>query len=294
MLSELASSLNHYFLKPSYNKKNLKGKKNTNENNIKNKITQKKEAQKNILIPTYLLGPNFTFKPNELLSPSSPSFNSINNIKKNPRPKSATKLKANIDIKKKFNFDEDEYNLSANMIKFQNLLNIINTDGFQKYQDEINEKKIIIAKLENSISTLKKKISLKKNNTYNKFHKETKNKIKFENMLSIGNRYKNIGKSAQSFKNEINNIRNKISFLNEKTLEMKNIYFMHQNQIDDINNEIKKGNKAISDKQKQIENILAAIQLLKKHIISTKQKIGNIKNIKYNYLNGLNYIENII
>ena len=180
------------------------------------------------------------------------------------------------------------------MIKFQNLLNIINTDGFQKYQDEINEKKIIIAKLENSISTLKKKISLKKNNTYNKFHKETKNKIKFENMLSIGNRYKNIGKSAQSFKNEINNIRNKISFLNEKTLEMKNIYFMHQNQIDDINNEIKKGNKAISDKQKQIENILAAIQLLKKHIISTKQKIGNIKNIKYNYLNGLNYIENII
>ena len=294
MLSELASSLNHYFLKPSYNKKNLKGKKNTNENNIKNKITQKKEAQKNIIIPTYLLGPNFTFKPNELLSPSSPSFNNINNIKKNQRPKSATKLKVNIDIKKKFNFDEDEYNLSANMIKFQNLLNIINTDGFQKYQDEINEKKIIIAKLENSISTLKKKISLKKNNTYNNFHKETKNKIKFENMLSIGSRYKNIGKSAQSFKNEINNTRNKISFLNEKTLEMKNIYFMHQNQIDDINNEIKKGNKAISDKQKQIENIIAAIQLLKKHIISTKQKIGNIKNIKYNYLNGLNYIENII
>ena len=180
------------------------------------------------------------------------------------------------------------------MVKFENLLNIINTNGFQKYQDEISEKKILIAKLENSISLLKKKISLKKNNIYNKFHKETKNKIKYENMLSVGNRYKNIGKSAKSFKNDIDLIKNKISFLNEKTLEMKNIYFITQNQIDDINNEIKKGNKAISDKQKQIENILAAIQLLKNHIISVKQKIGNIKNIKCNYINGLNYIENII
>ena len=67
-----------------------------------------------------------------------------------------------------------------------------------------------------------------------------------------------------------------------------------QNEIEEINNEIKKGNKMISDRQKQIENILAATQLLKKHIASVKQKIGRIKNVKYNYINEINYIGNNI
>jgi chromosome segregation ATPase len=89
-------------------------------------------------------------------------------------------------------------------------------------------------------------------------------------------------------------MRNKIAFLNEETLQIKNITFQEQNDIDAINDEIKKGNKAISDRQKQIENILAAIQLLKKHIISVNQKIGRIKNVKYNYFDKLNNIENNI
>jgi septal ring factor EnvC (AmiA/AmiB activator) len=67
--------------------------------------------------------------------------------------------------------------------------------------------------------------------------------------------------------------------------------FQEQNNINEINDEIKKGNKAISDRQKQFENILAAIQLLKKHIISVNQKIGRIKNVKYNYIDKLNNIE---
>ena len=83
-------------------------------------------------------------------------------------------------------------------------------------------------------------------------------------------------------------------FLNEDTMGKKNIYLKEQNEIDELNDEIKKGNKAVSDRKKQIENILAATQLLKKHIISVKQKIGTIKNIKYNYIDKLNYIGNNI
>ena len=89
-------------------------------------------------------------------------------------------------------------------------------------------------------------------------------------------------------------IKNKIAFLNDETLQIKNMTFQEQNDIDEINDEIKKGNKAISDRQKQIENISAAIQLLKKHIISVNQKIGRIKNVKYNYFDKLNNIENNI
>ena len=89
-------------------------------------------------------------------------------------------------------------------------------------------------------------------------------------------------------------MRNKIAFLNDQTMGMKNVYLKEQNEIDEINGEIKKGNKMVSDRQKQIENILAATQLLKKHIVSVKQKIGRIKNVKYNYINEINYIGNNI
>ena len=140
-------------------------------------------------------------------------------------------------------------------------------------------------------SVLFKRIYLK----YNQQNQQSKEKEnQYEKMLSVGSRFKNVGKSAYSFKNEINIMRNKIAFLNEETLQIKNITFQEQNNIDAINDEIKKGNKAISDRQKQIENILAAIQLLKKHIISVNQKIGGIKNIKYNYIDKLNIIENNI
>ena len=61
-----------------------------------------------------------------------------------------------------------------------------------------------------------------------------------------------------------------------------------------MNEEIRKGNKAISDKQKEIENILPALQLLKNHITSVKQKIVKFNNIKNNYIEELNYIESNI
>lgn len=328
MLSEINSSLNQYYLKsPSYfrNKKiNLQKDNNSaqinnqyysySKNLISNGINSNKNrgkktsSAKHMQIGNNALGKNFTFKSDNIYTPK-PQNQKMNTIKKakfNSRPKSATKNKVNINYnllnsnnKKSFPnnmniIEDDDYDINANMEKFQNLLNIIEKKGFQKYQDEINEKKIIISQLENSISILKNKISLSKNNIYNRCHKETKDKIKYEKMLSVGYRFKNVGKSVNNFKNEINMMKNKIAFLNDETLQIKNMTFQEQNDIDEINDEIKKGNKAISDREKQIENIQAAIQLLKKHIISVNQKIGSIKNIKYNYIDKLNYIENNI
>lgn len=320
MLSEITSSLNQYYLKsPSFyrNKKiNLSKENKTaqikNNNNYSNSesILQKginnnrnikiSSANRN-QIQNNALGNDFTFKSGDIFNQ-----NSINkNNKSNFRPKSATKSKVKINynlinsnnkktLENNYNMIDDDYDINSNMEKFQNLLNIIEKKGFQKYQDEINEKKILISKLENSIAILKNKIALSKNNIYNRCHKETKDKIKYEKMLSVGYRFKNVGKSADSYKNEIDMIKNKIAFLNDETLQIKNMTFQEQNDIDEINDEIKKGNKAISDRQKQIENISAAIQLLKKHIISVNQKIGRIKNVKYNYFDKLNNIENNI
>ena len=223
------------------------------------------------------------------------SFDINNNYKVNTSKirRNNNKL-MNIQNNDNINYDFDDYDINYNMNNFQNIIGAINRNGFQRYQDEINDKKILVAQLENSIAVLKNKICLCKSNLYDGLHKESKNKIKYENMLSVSNRYKNIGKTADSYKNEINNFQNKIADLNNETLKLKTLGFNIQNDIDLMNEEIRKGNKAISDKQKEIENILPALQLLKNHITSVKQKIFKYNNAKQNYLGELTYIENSI
>ena len=301
-----------------YNSENIKPNDNINNLNNQNFKNQKIVSAKNRIQAKNAIGSNFTFKSGDIFTPSSQN-NKINlnniykadnyltnkNISPNSRPKSAIKGRVNINYNldinnnkksliKNFKALDDDYDINSNMNKFENLINIIDKNGFQRYQDEINEKKLLISHLKNSIAILKNKISLCRNNIYNGFHRETKKKIRNEKMLSVGNRYKNVGKTAYSYKNEIDMMKNKIAVLNDETMGMKNIYLREQNEIEEINNEIKKGNKIISDRQKQIENILAATQLLKKHIVSVKQKIGRIKNVKYNYINEINYIGNNI
>ena len=219
------------------------------------------------------------------------NFNNNNtNVKKNNRlKKNKSPLIENIKTNNN-DYIEDEYDFNNNMNQFENIVNVINLNGFHKLKDEINDKKIIIAQLENSIAVLKNKICICKSNLYGGLHRETKNKIKYENMLCVSNRFKNIGKTADNYKNDINNFRNKIDALNDETFQLKNYALNEQNYIDIMKEEIKKGNKGISDKKKEIENILPALQLLKNHIASVKQKIKQFNNIKRNYIEELSYI----
>ena len=113
-------------------------------------------------------------------------------------------------------------------------------------------------------------------------------------MLCVSNRYRNIGQTTDNYKNEINILQNKIEDVNNETMQIKSLSLNEQTYIDFMNEEIRKGNKAISDKQKEIENILPALQLLKNHIVSVKQKIVKFNNIKSNYIEELNNIESNI
>ena len=193
------------------------------------------------------------------------SFSFANNYKRNNNvvskinksPISRNELSANMTN------NYEEYDLNYNMNNFDNMISTINRNGFQRYQDEINDKKIIVSQLD-------------------------------ENMLSVSNRYKNIGKTADNYKDDINNFQNKIAIINNETLKLKTIGFDIQNEINSMNEEIRKGNKAISDKQKEIENLLPALQLLRNHITSVKQKLFRYNNVKQNYLDELSYIGNSI
>ena len=271
-----------------YNQPNLSNEfiiNNRNEN-IKQRAKSAAKARKNSKNVKYLNNnPNFTFN-NE----NGYSIKKNNRLKKNKSP-----LKLLKDLKiNNINYIGHDYDFNSNMNKFENIVNVINLNGFHKLKDEINDKKIIIAQLENSIALLKNKICICKNNLYDGLYRETKNKIKYENMLCVSNRFKNIGKTADNYKNDINNFRYKIDALNDETFKLKNYVLKEQNYIEIMKDEIKKGNKGISDKKKEIENILPALQLLKNHIASVKQKIKQFNNIKRNYIDELSYMGNEI
>lgn len=239
---------------------------------------------------------NKNFQNNRTYSFTENSFDNQNykrNIIKGLKNNNKSTLIKNIKLNKDI-ISENDYDINYNINQFEKMLNTINLNGFYKIKEEINNKKILIAQLENSIKLLKNKIYLCKNNLYNGLHRETKNQIKYENMLCVSNRFKNSGKTADNYKDDIYNFQNKIDIINNETIELKKICLNEQNYIEIMKEEIKKGNKGISDKQKEIENILPALQLLKNHISSIKQKISKFNNIHKNYIEKLTFMENKI
>ena len=294
----------NFILTPNFNIKNRINTPNYQNNQNINYFHGKPNLSSDILINNYnnntkyrpksaaKIRKNKNIQNNENYSNTENSFNT-NNYKRNKKygfkKNNKSSLIKNIKIKNNI-ISDDDYDINHNMKQFENMINTINLNGFYKLQDEINNKKILIAQLENSIKVLKNKIYLCKNNLYDGLHRETKNQIKYENMLCVSNRFKNIGKTLDSYKKDIYNIQNKIDLINNETLQLKKISFNEQNYIDIMKEEIKKGNKGISDKQKEIENILPALQLLKNHINSIKQKISNYNIIHKNYIEELAFI----
>jgi chromosome segregation ATPase len=299
----------NFILTPNYNYKNRIFTPNYQNNQHINFLYRQPNSSKNILINNYnkdikkrpksaakiiknqnnFQNGNYTFTENSYNDNNKNNKNKKDGIKKNNKSTLLKNIKLDNNI-----INDDDYDINYNMNQFENMINAINLNGFHKLKDEINNKKILIAQLENSIAVLKNKIYICKNNLYNGLHRETKNQIKYENMLCVSNRFKNIGKTADSYKNDIQNFQNRINEINNETMQLKNISLNEQNYIEIMKEEIKKGNKGISDKQKEIENILPALQLLKKHIGSIRQKISQFNNIKKNYIEELGFIGNKI
>ena len=125
---------------------------NLNNRNIRN---QKMESEKRVIIPKSGLGSEFTFKLGNIYTPKTinakmnlnKTYNQkdyITNKKeiKNLRPKSATKKSVNISLDlnskraviKNFKKIDDDFDINSNMNNFENLINIIDKNGFQKLQ----------------------------------------------------------------------------------------------------------------------------------------------------------------
>ena len=178
--------------------------------------------------------------------------------------------------------------VNDNINNLENMISTINNNGFHKYKKEIDNKKLILSQLENSIAILKNKISIYKNIKKDNLRHETKKKIKYENLRNVSKRYESIGKSVVNYKSEIPQIEEKICEIKNETIQINNLINMEQNEINLMKDNIRKLNKGISSIKKENDNLLPAIGLLKKHINTAKNKIDNIDKGQSNFLNKIN------
>lgn len=188
-----------------------------------------------------------------------------------------TNTSSNINIK-----------LNDKINNLENMIYDINNKGFNKYQQEIENKKLKISKLENSIAILKNKININKNLKKDNLKTETMKKIKYEKLKKVSKRYSSVGKCVVNYKNEIPELEKRIYEIKNETIQINNIINFEQNEINVINDKIRKLNKTISDIKKENDNILPAIRLLKKHMNATMGKINNIDKGQSNFLNKIN------
>ena len=174
------------------------------------------------------------------------------------------------------------------MSNLEEALHRIHVNGFQKYEKEKENKKIKIFELQTSIALLNKKINICNKNLYQGLQKETKNKIKYDNLLTVSKKYKNNGNKAQNLRKEIERFQQQIFELNNNTSWLRGAYLSEQNSIDYLVEETRNLNKIISDLKKDNEQFLPAIELLKKHINALGKKLEYSNDDKNNIATSFN------
>ena len=256
--------------------------------NIPYNIMLNNSSPKYILIPNSL-DINSSCKRNETAHFCSDN-NNINYSQNNPLNFSANNIKRKAYsclLNNKMNKSND-FLRNNSMNNFEKALNIIHVNGFQKYETEIENKKIKLAELQNSIALLNKKINICNKNLYHGLQKETKNKIKYDNLLTVSKRYKNTGNEAQKLRKEIKKFQEQIFELNNKTSWLRETCLYEENNTGYLEEETRYLNKRISDLKKDNEQFLPAIKLLRKHINVLRKKLEYTNNDKNNVMTSIN------
>ena len=106
------------------------------------------------------------------------------------------------------------------MKNLEDMINSIKNKGFDKYENEINEKIQKKDKLENSIQILKSKINLYENEMRYVMKDNTKEKLKISNLQNVNKRYKNISEGIINYQKEIPNYKPKIEELKNEAIEI--------------------------------------------------------------------------
>ena len=171
---------------------------------------------------------------------------------------------------------KSEYNgdfLENDIKNLETVISYIKTEGFNKLQNEINEKKLIKDYLENSVNTLKSKISLYKLSKKNYSVKNAKKEVQLNNLKCVNDRYFQIINEINFYQNEIPEIQPQINMLNTETIQINSYILQEKEEINLLNDNIQKLNFGINEIKKEKDILRPAVNLLNKHIENLKHKI---------------------
>ena len=201
-------------------------------------------------------------------------LNNKKNKKKNLNKSNSVRnsfLKTNFSLEEKF------------LTNMENILSEIKIKKFEKYSNEIKEKKLIKENLEKSILNLQKEI-----NIYNNKKKYwLKENFKVEKQINfLRNENEKIKENNFYIKNE-NKILPKdleklIQIKKDENIKLESEILIEKNQIKNKKEKIQEINKLIFFNKKEIDNIKEALKIIKNHIKTIKEKliIQNQKNFE--------------
>ena len=200
-----------------------------------------------------------------------------------------------IDKKKPIKNENNEDFLEKDIKNFETVISYIKSEGFDKLQNEINEKKLIKDYLENSVNTLKSKISLYKMSKKNYSIQNAKKEVELNNLKCVNDRYFQIINEINFYQNEIPEIQPQINMLNTETIQINSYILQKKEEINLLNDNIQKLNFGINEIKKERDILRPAVNLLNKHIENLKHKIKVLDTSKsYFMLDITNFAKNNI
>ena len=151
----------------------------------------------------------------------------------------------------------------------------IHKDCFENYKTKIKEKEIKKDELLNSILNIKKKIALY-NNKIKYWNIENSKVVKEINKIKDkSERIKYSNYIINKDQKGIPNYEKELYYNIDQTVKMEKELIIERNNLETINNEIKKKKKCIFDLKKEIEKLKDSISFFKKHNENLKEKLKN-------------------
>ena len=272
------------------NKKILKEKffNNNKSNNYYNNIkTNNPNSLNNIIQSEYFKRPK---TPNSNRNSRTQLKNSnIKNIKNENTKSFFDSIDKTIPVKRNKDY---YYTIDNDMNNLEGMISSIKLKGFNKFQNEIDEKIEQKLKLENSISVLKSKLNMYENQKKNIKQEDAKNLLQIQNMRNVSERYKSINEGIEKYQKDIPIYKPQIDKLKNETIKINTQIIEYKREIDLMKNQIQKLNKMISDRKREKDNLRPALKLLQNHIMNLEQKIKSFDIGKSDFMiNVSNFVE---
>ena len=175
--------------------------------------------------------------------------------------------------------NENEYqrNYMEKVKKMENLIGIIKNNAYEKQKRELEERLRYKNELENNVELLSSYIKM---NRYQKKNFNNLMKSIEKEKMRISEKSDKVQEEQLLFNRELpylRGINNKMEYeigkKNEETKNIKNKMLEIERNIMELNDEIKQYNKINSNLLSDNEKIKSSVNLLKKHIKLTKEKI---------------------